>query len=195
MNSKEIYNPSTVAKLHKLKAKADKLTSTSKLLFRDNTCLENCAGCCMKFSLVYWGPRWEKFKELHPEEVANFKPLDFNGTEVWEDTQDDNNDYYCKHLDKSNGRCKLHFTQKPIHCEMEPISFSDGVLTKRPFKEAHLMKTLDGQGAPCYMSPVDNKVREEDVSLLIELNTLLKSRGLECQINNLKLNKTKVRGD
>jgi len=181
-----IYNPSTVEKLLKLKDKADKLTTVSPLLFRDNTCVENCGGCCMKFSLVYWGPRWEKFKLLHPEEVHNYRKVIVNDVEVWEDLQLDNDDYYCKHLDKSSGRCKLHFTQKPLHCEMEPMAFSDGLLTKRPFKEAHLMPTLAGQGAPCYMSPVDGVVRQEDVKLLTELNSLLKSKGLEECL--LKLN-------
>ena len=181
-----IYNPSTVGKLHKLKAKADTLVGVSKLLFRDNNCLENCAGCCMKFSLVYWGPRWEKFKLLHPEEVPNFKPVEFNGTTVYEDMQEDNADYYCKHLDKTNGRCKLHFTQKPIHCEMEPMSFSDGLLTKRPFKEAHLMKTLEGTGAPCYMNPIDGLVRQDDINLLVELNTLFKSESLSKVIKEIK---------
>ena len=182
---KLIYNTSTIEKLHKLDKKARSLTEISTLFFRDNNCVEHCAGCCMKFSLVYWGNRWKKFKKLHPEEVKNYKPVNFNGTTVWEDKQEDNSDYFCKHLDKNNGRCKIHFTQKPLHCEMEPIAFSDGMLTKRPFKEAHLMKTLGGTGGLCYMTSVDNKVRLDDITLLEELNSLLKSKPLAKLIGEL----------
>lgn len=180
-----IYDYSTLNKLTKLKEKAETLVEVSKLFYRDNTCLENC-GCCMKFTLVYWGDRWERFKLLHPEEIVNFRQVNFMDKVVWEDLQSSNKDYFCKHLDKSNGRCKLHFTQKPIHCEMEPISFSDGFLTKRPFKEAHIMETLEGKGATCYMSPVDGKVRPEDIKLLKELNTLFNVDKLNNLIEELE---------
>jgi Fe-S-cluster containining protein len=181
-----IYNPSTVGKLLKLQEKANRLEEISPLLFRDNNCVDNCAGCCMKFSLVFWGDRWEKFKSLHPEEVSNYTEVVLNGVSVWEDKQPENSDYYCKHLNKTNGRCNIHFTQKPLHCEMEPMAFSDGFLTKRPFKEAHLMPTLQGKGALCYMGEIDNKVRLTDVRLLKELNVVLKSTNLTTLIGELE---------
>lgn len=184
--SVEVYDPSTINKLLKLKDKADKLTGISQLFYRTNYCVENCGGCCMKFSLVYWGDRWEKFKALHPQEVKYYTKKVVLGKEVWEDSQEDNPDYFCKHMNKHNGRCKLHFTQKPIHCEMEPISFSDGLLVKRPFKEAHLMKTLEGQGAICYMSEITGIVEEKEIALLEELNTLFESKPLERIIDELR---------
>jgi len=181
-----IYDPNTSNKLLKLKQKASTLKEISPLFYRQNNCVENCGGCCMKFSLVFWGPRWEKFKQFHFEESKRYKPELIEGVKVWVDYQEDNLDYFCKHLDKSNYRCNLHNTVKPLHCEMEPIAFSDGFLVKRPFKESHLMKIKEGKGALCYMGPVGSTVDKSEVSLLEELNTLIKEPNLEGIIVKLR---------
>jgi|TARA_Y100000310_G_C20701549_1_gene830428 Fe-S-cluster containining protein len=146
----------------------------SRLFFRDFSCPAKCGGCCLKFSLDYFeGERWEKFKELYPEQVHRFEKREVNGVPVWTDWQKDNETRWCRHLNLEDGRCGVH-KSNPFSCEFELIKLMDKsgktTLIKKLFGRGWGFKRVDGgKGALCEMLPFNSDKVERDVELLEEL--------------------------
>ncbi len=148
----------------------------SKMFFRDYTCPAGCGGCCPRFSLDYFeGPRWEKFKELYPEQVERFIKREVNGVTVYTDFQNDNPNHHCRNLDMSNGRCKVH-KSNPFTCEFELMRFitrkTQGTtyLMNRLFGRGWALTRVDGKkGALCQMLPFNKEKFHRDLELLDEL--------------------------
>lgn len=129
----------------------------------------------MKFSLDYFeGERWENFKALYPEHIERFEKREVNGVTVWTDWQKDNDTKWCRHLDMTEGRCRVH-KANPFSCEFELIKFMERgenkTLIKKLFGRGWNFERVDGgRGAKCEMLPFDSSKIERDVELLEELN-------------------------
>lgn len=127
----------------------------SPLLKRGYTCPADCGGCCSRFSLDYLPSGEAKPKGLTE------KLVQFNGRSVrlLSDPQSDHEDHYCRHLDKSNGRCKIH-GKHPFTCDFELIrtltflESAPNVLTAKLYGRGWNMLRIDGKrGARCEMTP------------------------------------------
>ena len=148
--------------------------SLSKLFFRDYTCPAGCGGCCQKFTLDYFeGERWEKFKKTYPEQVSRFKVRKVSNATVYTDFQADNNSRWCRHLDLSDGRCKVH-AANPFSCEFELIKFigskDRAILIKKLYGRGWNLTRIDGKkGALCEMISFNPSKIKRDIELLKEL--------------------------
>lgn len=158
----------------------------SKMFFRDYSCPSHCGGCCPRFSLDYFeGPRWEKFKELYPEQIERFKPRIVDGVTVYTDPQDDHTNHHCRNLDMTNGRCKIH-KSNPFTCEFELMRFvthksGKTYLMNRLFGRGWALTRIDGKkGALCQMLPFNKEKFLRDVELLKELEEI----GIRLNIKN-----------
>jgi Fe-S-cluster containining protein len=111
------------------------------------TCVENCAACCFRFSLD-WLPN--EFKKL-PKNVASHasaRMIRINGEEfkIYSDLQEDNKDFFCRNLERSNARCQIHGVH-PLSCDFELLRFKSG--KKRnwfghaPFGRGWKLKRID----------------------------------------------------
>lgn len=160
----------------------------SRLFFRDYTCPSGCGGCCQKFSLDYFeGERWELFKKTYPHLVSSFEKRTVQGATVFTDWQKENESHYCKHLDLSNGRCKIH-DASPFTCEFELIKFlgsekSGTRLIKRLYGRGWNLTRVDGQkGALCEMIPFNPSKIERDLHLLRELSGYARRIGIRTKL-------------
>ncbi len=162
----------------------------SKLFFRSYSCPSGCGGCCPKFSLDYFegSERWEKFKELYPEQVSRFVRREVNGAIIYTDFQLDNPGHHCRNLDHSNGRCKIH-ESNPFSCEFELNKFvyykgrETSVLINRLFGRGWQMLRVDGErGALCEMLPFDYEKYRRDLALLKELQWISKLWGKKTKL-------------
>lgn len=145
----------------------------SPMFFRDYTCPEKCGACCPRFSLDYWGKRWEKFNSTYPELVEFFKMRKIGNDEVFSDFQNENKSHFCKYLNMEPGRCKIHEVN-PFSCEFELIKFyivkGQGLLTKKQFGRKWMMLRVDEErGTLCDMLPFNINRLERDIELLEEL--------------------------
>lgn len=127
---------------------------------RTMICVANCGACCRKLTLDLLPG-----EELHSRMRTQVKKghmkehmVEFNGKEVpiMRDAQKDNDGYYCRHLRRSDGRCKVH-SKHPFSCDFELLRFSmftmpdrPNQLTHRPYGRGWNMKVIDGtRGARC----------------------------------------------
>ncbi|MHC1763741.1 MAG: YkgJ family cysteine cluster protein [Verrucomicrobiia bacterium] len=126
----------------------------SPLLLRGFTCPENCSGCCMKFTLDYL-PSEEK-----PEGLTE-RMIEFNGNSypIWTDAQKDNPEEWCRHSNRTNGRCSI-YSVRPFSCDFELIRTfqyagdKPNVLTQQLFGRGHSYQRVHGEkGALCEMLP------------------------------------------
>ena len=159
----------------------------SKLFFRDYTCPSGCGGCCLKFSLDYFpGERWDKFKEIYPRLTSRFVTRKVRGVIVYTDWQKDNNTMWCRYLDLTNGRCKIH-QANPFTCEFELIKFmgnnEKSTLIKKLFGRGWQFKRVDGGvGALCEMIAFDPTKIERDIELLKELDSISTKFGITTKL-------------
>jgi Fe-S-cluster containining protein len=151
----------------------------SKMFFRSYSCPAKCGACCFKFSLDYFeGPRWEKFKELYPQQVKRFEKRTVDGVTVYTDAQQDNEDRFCRNLNKTTGRCKIHGSN-PFTCEFELLRFvthkdaNKSYLMTRLYGRGWNMLRIDGKrGAMCEILPFKKEKFHRDIELLEELNEI-----------------------
>ena len=135
-----VSHPDSVEKIRNYLRNAGQKLTLSKLFFRDYSCPKKCGGCCLKFSLDFFeGKRWEDFKSLYPEHVARFQKREVEGVTVWTDWQADNETRWCRHLDMTDGRCRVH-NSNPFSCEFELIKFME------KGERRTLIKKLFGRG-------------------------------------------------
>jgi len=130
----------------------------SPLIFRGYKCPPKCGGCCKKFTLDYLPGGTE-----YPEGLG-VRLVEMGGKifEVRTDRQLENKDDFCKHLNKEDGRCKIH-GMHPFSCDFELIRFltpqqdpdrSANRLTQKLFGRGWSYKRVDGgKGALCSMTP------------------------------------------
>lgn len=131
----------------------------SPLLWRGYTCPAMCGGCCFKFSLLWIPDEGQPNDNVFRAE----KHYLFNGKRIkfYEDDQANNEDKYCKHLQKEDGRCGIH-GKHPFACDFELIKIlhkkndRTWVGTKL-FGRGHAYKAVDGvKGAKCTITPTDD---------------------------------------
>lgn len=132
-----------------------KVLQVSPLLLRGLKCPAMCGGCCSRFSLDYL-PGEDK-----PYDMAA-RYIEFNGglVRVFSDLQQDHDDPKCFHLNKTNGRCRIH-TRHPFSCDFEIIrffTFADSLHANRVASQFYgrgwNMMRIDGErGALCEMLP------------------------------------------
>ena len=158
----------------------------SDLFYRKFNCPEGCGGCCPKFSLDYWGQRWDDFKMEYPELVENFEHRIVNGVDVWTDTQADNETRSCKYLNMENGRCGIH-TVNPMSCEFEPIKVSHNTkhkktyVIKKLFGRGWALTKIDGtKGAMCTMGEQSYENVPRDIHLFKELREIAGKDNVEA---------------
>lgn len=154
----------------------------SPLLKRGYTCPADCGGCCSRFSLDYLPAA-----EARPKGLVE-KLVEFNGRTVrlLSDPQSDSEDHYCRHLDKSNGRCQIH-GKHPFTCDFELIRTLDfmeeghpNVLTAKLYGRGWNMLRIDGKrGARCEMTPATAETIEEVKRKLARLNQWTDHFGLK----------------
>jgi len=143
--------------LYKGRTLTPKPPRISSGLFRGFDCPENCAGCCPRFSLDYL-PFENRPDSSHIQEreiLVNDKLFT-----IFSDLQDDHTDHFCRYVDKSTGRCKIHGLQ-PFSCDFELIRFCifknkdrPNVLNQRKFGRGWSFLRPDGKrGALCKLHP------------------------------------------
>ena len=164
--------------------------TVSPTFFRRFNCPERCGACCPKFSLDYFGERWLQFKQLYPQESTSFLNRFVNGVEFFTDYQKENNDHFCKFLNKTNGRCKIH-QANPLSCRVEIIKFiktkNRSTIYIRKFGRGWNMLNLTGcRGTMCSFQPLTRESYNESVNLLTEIQNL----GEMWKYNMLPLEKT-----
>jgi hypothetical protein len=147
--------------------------------FRRYTCPENCGSCCHKISLEYISdsPRWERFRRNYPELVKNFKHIKIDeNMSIYVDNQEDYKERFCKYLDLTTGRCKIH-TATPFPCEFVLSKFIDNksrersVLTTTYYGRGWAFLRVDKQtrGAMCRVEDFSYEKLLVDLDLLREL--------------------------
>lgn len=156
----------------------------SPLLWRGYTCPAMCGGCCFKFSLL-WIPEESK-PNNHYTHNPEPKRYSFNGKDklFLEDDQSGNDDKYCKHLQKEDGRCGIH-GKHPFACDFELIKIlhkkndRTWVGTKL-FGRGWNYKAVDGiKGAKCAITPVNDESVNDVLRKLNRLKQWMDYCGIE----------------
>tara|TARA_R110000744_G_scaffold29871_6_gene71003 strand:+ start:5124 stop:5846 length:723 start_codon:yes stop_codon:yes gene_type:complete len=141
---------------------------------RGYTCPPNCGACCPRFTLDYLpshaAAKAGELDHLEPRTVR----FDGRDVKLLTDWQHDNDDFYCRHLIKENGRCGLYRESKdegapglqPFSCDFELLRFliskdpakRPSRLTSKLYGRSWQMKRVDGiRGTLCEMTPPDPK--------------------------------------
>lgn len=137
------------------------LTISPKLL-REAICPPYCGACCKSHTLDYLP------NEEHPYELQK-RLLLFNNKEVsiYSDLQKGEK-YYCKHVNKENGRCNIHKTN-PFSCDFELTRFihrknnSNLLITSLFGRAWNMTRIVDNKkGALCYITD-PNKSTIKDI--------------------------------
>lgn len=137
----------------------------SPMLFRDYTCPPMCGGCCVRFSLVYLPSEPRPESELPDWMEGQFRKrwVRLNGQRrlLWEDPQTDHNDHFCRHLDRSDGRCGIH-GRHPFSCDFEllrVLAFDDHhVLLTKLYGRGWAFERIDTErGAQCEIVPMSSE--------------------------------------
>lgn len=126
----------------------------SPLLLRGHTCPAGCGACCGSFSL-----------DFLPDEAildgvtARQITVDKRTVVIMSDRQRKAPDRWCRHLDRANGRCRVH-ARRPLACDFELIRLlhytDEVVLTQKLYGRFWAMARLDGgAGTLCEMLPAD----------------------------------------
>ncbi len=172
----------------------------SHLIHRDiGGCLEICGGCCKRVTLDYFegSSRWERFKSLFPEKVADFTRHEIGAGVFYSNAQMNNNTGFCQYLDRKTGLCTIH-EARPMLCQSTPLKFKQNptrnrvILTSETYGRKHAFRRVDGgRGAKCKMLPVTDKRVQEDIEFLEELKRIaevfqLQTAHLERIIHILK---------
>ncbi len=159
----------------------------SPKFFRSYECVERCCACCPKFSLDYFpGPRWEGFKSSYPDKLKFLKKRVLDGVEIYTDFQRGNSTYFCRFLNLTTGKCKVH-KYNPFSCKFEIIKVSklkDGaILIKKKFSRGWNLRCLNGEkGARCKILPFNYLEFLEDLNLLRELNEISTQFGIKTKL-------------
>lgn len=166
--------------IYKDKTYKPKPLSVSPLLLRDFTCPEGCGACCPRFSLDYIPVTETNDPEMPDHYIPKLRTVEFNGYKVsiLSDLQDDHNDYHCRHLNKSNGRCGI-YQYRPFSCDFElirPLIFEDpeipNQLTQKLFGRKWAMKRIDEKsGTLCEMISITDHSIDEVIRKLHRLGT------------------------
>lgn len=130
-----------------------RLLVISPYVFRSTTCPANCGACCKAYSLDYL----PEPMETHPYPLQK-RLIHFNGRRVpiWSDLNQDHGDYYCRNVNKENGRCMIH-TKHAFSCDFEltrflqfaanpPRESENGQFFKKPEVPNRLTTKLYGRG-------------------------------------------------
>jgi hypothetical protein len=159
----------------------------STLLFRDLICPENCGGCCHQYTTDYL-PEEQKPNILLVDRKIE---LSKNIFKIYSDL-DISNNYYCKYIDTSDGRCMIH-ENRPFSCDFELIRFlmfSDdsrpNVLTNKNYGRGWNMKRIDGnKGALCKIIPETSESRIDTVRKLMRLLDWCKYFNLKNKVDDI----------
>jgi Fe-S-cluster containining protein len=170
---------------YKNKNYSPKTLIISPLLFRGYTCPPNCGGCCPRFSLDYLP------SEKRPKEVTK-RIIEFNEKEIliFSDLQLSNNDYHCKYVDKSNGRCKIH-THNPFSCDFElirPLIFEKraNILTQKLFGRGWQLKKVNGERyALCTMTGITEQSINDSISKITRLKKWCDYFGIKSKCDEI----------
>lgn len=138
----------------------------SPLLLRGFTCPTGCGACCGNFSLDY-------LPSSDAPVGTTERGIKMNDRYflIKSDRQFDNSDRWCRHLERSTGRCGI-YEQRPLSCDFELIRFlvyaDHTMLIQKQYGRAWAMLRLDNErGARCEMLPPDpNTVLEVKRKLL-----------------------------
>lgn len=148
------------------------LRVSEEIFFQRMTCVEKCGACCHRFSLDYLPSEVDRIKNENAKTHLTLIELEFNGSlySLWTDTQTDNTNHSCRHLNMENGRCGIHLSH-PFSCDFELLRFhhfedenTPNQLGHRPFGRGWNMKRIDGEkGALCqwYEAPCDKSQIED----------------------------------
>lgn len=158
---------------YKSKVYKPKSLILSPLLFRDFTCPVGCGGCCPSHTLDYLPSHLEE----HPYTLDK-RFIHFNGRRVcvYSDLNLDHGDYFCRNLNKVDGRCNIH-KRNPFSCDFELTRFLQFADPKHPnrlltklYGRGHALKRIDGnRGALCEMLPPSTKSTADIVRKLNRL--------------------------
>ena len=125
--------------------------TVSPLIFRGFSCPGLCGGCCPRFSLEYLPT------ELRPDSHIQKYQVEFRGKqfEMFHDPQGDHFDHYCRHLDRTSGRCGI-YSRRPFHCDFELIRVFVSKKTNRISQQLfgrkwQLLRIDNKRGALCKM--------------------------------------------
>ena len=171
-----------------------RLIVSPTIFFKRMECLANCGACCTRFTLDYLPSEKDLVKDALPQLILSPREIFFNGRSVTvlSDTQEDCEDeYFCKHLRKDDGRCGIHL-RNPLSCDFELLRVlqSDDPripsrLQHRPFSRGWKMKKLDGtKGAICrwYDAPGNKEWNQEVIRRLLRLKDWTDHFGIETHI-------------
>lgn len=159
----EVYLASVCSAPFRYKGKTffPKLLIVSPLLLRGHTCPPHCGACCGSFSLdfLYHEP-------ATPEVVDRSIEIDDRRVDLRSDRQADVGERWCRNLEKSSGRCRVH-DRRPLACDFELIRFlvydTKVLLIQKQYGRAWAMARLNGRlGALCQMLPPSSE-RVRDV--------------------------------
>ncbi len=134
--------------------------TASPLLFRGFICNPNCGGCCLKFSLDYLPT-----DDIGPVRRSRFVDFDGKRIQIDSDLQLDNEDHFCRYLDKSDGRCGIH-GEHPFSCDFELLRFlisetRPNIFIHKLFGRGWNMLRIDGErGALCEMLQIQDDQAE-----------------------------------
>lgn len=142
------------------------LRVSEEIFFQRMTCVEKCGACCHRFSLDYLPAEVERATNQNAKNLLEKRMILLNGQEfeMYTDTQENNSDHSCRHLNKETGRCGIHLSH-PFSCDFELLRFhhfeetqTPNQLSHRPFGRGWNMKRIDGEkGVLCewYTKPCD----------------------------------------
>ena len=156
----------------------------SPLLLRDFECPSNCAACCPVFSLDYLPDERKPYK-------MKSRQIEFNKRSVcvYSDRQVLNKSTHCRHVDKTNARCKIHGLQ-PFSCDFELIRFVistkvQNQMLVRHYGRAWNMLRYDGhRGTLCKI--LDNKRNpKEAIRKLARLDQWAYHFGIKTKIPSI----------
>jgi len=139
-----------------------KLLAISPLIFRDYTCPANCGACCLHFTLDYLP------SERRPYEMAT-RVVEISGRPItiYTDHQDDHSEHFCRNLERSTGRCRIHGLH-PFSCDFELLRFihteSSATAMQKLYGRGWKMLRVDGgRGARCEVVPAGEWTLSETV--------------------------------
>jgi len=163
----------------------------SKTFFRDFNCVEKCGACCPKFSLDYLnGTDRAELRLNKNSNNLEERIVKLNGKEVkiYSDMQKGNDDFFCRHLDKETGRCKIHGIH-PFSCDFEIRkllffpSKNRALIMKKTFPRGWAMKNVRGtKGVFCKLIKSSKESINKDIELLKELDKIASLFNIETWI-------------
>ena len=160
----------------------------SPYLFRGFTCPAGCGACCKAYSLDYL----PEPTETHPYKLTK-RLIHFNGRRVpiYSDLNDDHGRYYCRNVDESNGRCKIH-QKHAFSCDFELTRFLQFAanrpnrLTTKLYGRGHAMKRVDDvRGSMCEMLPPSDEHARDVARKLRRLKQWAEHFGLKHKLDRI----------